>query len=431
VDYVNKLANKNNKKQLINKLKKQLGNPVRRAARAVIGKDATQLVEKFAAVTLAKSVAQRKKIKKKTRGISRSQLSLSPCVIKYALACSDPFQIAARGCCVPVGSSPSMKAHAFVRLDLTIGTSGSAIILLTPSLANDMPSIYYTNSTFSGTQLTPLTSSASFGPSGTSATIHPQWNTQAHNGPFTTLQVVGDFPTTGVSTAAFVEGKMVAAGARSQYTGTTLNESGLVYTYHDPAHEATSGLTMSTIGAYGDTLVTGVSRKTNFLVVHAVTPDEMVYSNSGPSNSAAPSGQSTLLFPYSNGNYQWPNSVASYGSYFGGVTSNSTGTYVFPVGVPIGAMVITGKAGETHHVEFVFHMEFAGPGAATMLTPTSPDPVGSDMVRTAALTLPQSQMANPKTGRWDLMYSALHAVVKAAAPRVVPAAIGAITAMLG
>jgi hypothetical protein len=79
-----------------------------------------------------------------------------------------------------------------------------------------------------------------------------------HNGPFTSSQltVTG---TDDVSVSAV--GRMVSSGLRSQYTGTTLNESGLHWAYHDPSHASLSGITVSSIGAFGDANIIGVTRR--------------------------------------------------------------------------------------------------------------------------------------------------------------------------
>jgi hypothetical protein len=375
---------------------------------------------KLAGIKLAKSVVSRPSAPK------GPVVKLSHCAAKYAMAVTDPLNPACRGACVPYGSAPSMKSHAYLRFDLVLGTGGLALIYLCPSLANDAPSLYYTNASYTGTTSTLNTPFATAGNATTAATLNTGWASLYHNGPFTSQQLTAtgsdDYQT-------FAVGRMVAAGIRSQYTGTTLNESGLHYGYHDPSHESLSGLEAANIGQFGDANIVGVSRRPFLLPVFGISEKEMTFYNS---DSSGANGVVEQLYPYANSNNQWASAYASttvINPYIQ-LSSLSTTAFYNVLGAPIGVYAVTGVAGQTFHIEFQVLMEFTGQAAATMLTPTHADISGTQMVRTAALQVPTLKIAQPTKSNWELMYSALGEVMSAAKPMVIPLLERAVTALL-
>jgi hypothetical protein len=214
-----------------------------------------------------------------------------------------------------------------------------------------------------------------------------------------------------------------------------MNESGLFYCYHDPAHGSLAGTTTATIGNFGDANVEGVSRSPCSVVVHGVNDQEMNFSSStGEENYQLQVVSECLtLFPFSCANNFWSNTYGSnLGYQVGGpAASVAAGTYVVPIGVPVGVIGITGVPGQTVHFEYVQHMEIQGVAAASSLTATEADAEGAALVKTAALTLPAAKIAEPRKSSWDLMYSALGSLWNAAKPLVVPALEAGIVALLG
>lgn len=374
---------------------------------------------KLAGIKLAKSIVPKPIIQKP------STVKLSHCAAKYALAVTDPLNPATRGACVPYGSAPSMKTTAFTRFDLTIGTGGLAFMYICPCLANDLPSVYYTTSTYTGTTSTSNQIWATAGNGTTAATFTTGWTSISHNGPFTAQQLTN---TSTDDYTPYVQGRIVAAGARAQYTGTTLNESGLFYGYHDPAHSSLSGISAATMGSFGDTNIKGVNRRPNTLAVFGVAEKEMTFYISDVTGTA---GVVEDLYPFANGNYVWESTYNNYGTTitpFITAASLPAGYYTI-AGVPVGVVAITGVAGQTVHVEYSSHLEFVGLGAASMLTPVHADVEGTQVVRTAALQLPAMQIAQPTKSSWELMYSALSSVLEAAKPMAIPLLERAVTAL--
>jgi hypothetical protein len=411
IKYINKkIINKNNNNKNKKQNKKRSNNK--------------SLVEKMFSMRLAPSVN-----KPKRRPVPKTTtVSLPKCTLKYALAVSNPFATECRGACIPIGGSPSMKTHAYNRFDVTIGTTGNALIYLTPSLANDMPSIFFTTATYAGATQSPFSGGGIIGAAGTTTTLNTGWTSVTHNGPFTAGQLAGsNLPSWGG-----VYGRVVSAGVRAQYTGTTLNESGLYYCYHDPAHSSVSGLTVSAIGNFGDTNVELVSRKPCELVTFGVASSELDYSivEAIDTSTIANPVICGTLYPYANGDYVW---AAAYNSatVVAGVQVPASGAaYGFGIGTPVGVIGVTGIAGQTVHIEYITHMEFQGAPAGAMLTPNSADPEGAAMVKTAALSMPQMKLAAPQRSSWDIMYTSLKEVWHEAKPIVVPIAERALLSLL-
>jgi hypothetical protein len=299
-------------------------------------------------------------------------------------------------------------------------------------LGNDLPSVFYTGSTWTG-GAQPVSSNASFGAAGTSSGYAIGVNFIAHNGPYSCATFMQGSSSPG--TVAPGVGRIVSAGLRAQYTGTTMNESGLYYCYHDPAHGSLAGCTTANIGAFGDANVEGISRSPCSVVVHGVNDQEMNFSAaSGEENNTSQFISECLtLFPYSNGNNFWSSAYGSVLGYQvgGPAASVAAGTYVMPIGVPIGVIGITGVPGQTVHFEYIQHMEIQGTVAASALTATEADSEGAALVRTAALTLPAAKLAEPRKSSWNLMYSALGSLWNAAKPYVVPAIEAGVIALLG
>lgn len=381
-------------------------------------------VEKFSSISLVPSAMVSGKKAASTGG----GLRMSKCGLKYALALSDPFNPAARGACIPHGGAPSGKMHAINRFDVIIGTAGVGIVVLTPCLSNDLPSGFYTTAAFTGTQAAPLATGGTFGAAGTASTLNVGWQNFNMPGPFTTNQLIAG--AAGIATVSnTVEGRIVACGIRAQYTGTTLNESGLFYCYHDLAHLSLSGVNANDLGTFGDTNITGVSRTPCCQAAFGCSETEIEFSGLNPAVPTTQGGVLSVLYPFSAGNNQWA-AVYNGTSRVQGIGIPGGSTYGFPLGCPICVMLVTGVAGQSVHIEMISHYEFQGAGAQGMLTPSTSDATSVFACRTAAMSLPAMKLASPDKSPWTLMYEGLKTVVKATVPVLVPLAEKALMAAL-
>jgi len=384
--------------------------------------------------TMPRSVAARPVPKAKPA--ATGGLSMSKCAAKFALAVSDPFNIAARGVCIPGDGTPSQKTHAFTRLEVTIGLGGVAAIYVTPCLANNLPTLAYTTSIYDGTTsdaLEPFTEGGAYGPGGDSSfggTTSGFWAAAAVNTPYTAAELsitnqIGDNP--------ICYGKVVSAGLRVQYTGTTLNESGLFKCMHEGSHSSLAGLTPNDMLGYSDTDIRGVDRRPCAMTVFPVNDMEVHYFNAQGHTTSGTNTVNTCqsLYPFSRGTAFWSVQAASstqFAAAFGPVGDSYN---YYPVGVPVGLFTVTGVPGQTVHVEYIQHMEYGGELAGPMATPTEPDIEAAKRVQSAALSVPAAKLAFPNKSNWQIMFEELKRAYKVAKPILVPAAEMALMALVG
>lgn len=364
---------------------------------------------------LAPSIAKRSLMK----APAATMVSMSKCALRYALACSDPFAPAARGACVPVGSTATHKVHAFARFDVPIGVNGAAYIYVLPCIANDLPSIIHTTATYTGVGYPPGQPWAS------GTTFNVGWDSVTHNGPYNVSDICKGLAGSGTSfgSGQLTQGKIVSVGMRAQYVGTTLNESGLYYCYHAPTHDSVSGITRAVLGSLSETNIEAVTRMPCTLTMHAVTEDEMAFRPIAENANSL----TQRLWPYCSGDNFWDD---DYGSTVTKLPVTVVGTVGIGIGTPQGVIIITGVPGQVVHLESIFHFEYAGVAAASSVTDTTPDVIGANMVRTAALTLRQEALDKPHERPWPLMVSALKRVAKSAVKVGVPLLETALASML-
>lgn len=328
----------------------------------------------------------------------KSRIALSPCALKFALAVSDPFDPAARGACIPISASPTQKVHSFIRFDAVVGTAGVGWVLISPSTANDINSILYTTSTYAGTVAVPVSANNVFFTGVTGA---------GHNGPYNAASL-----TSNNGNISYVNGRVVSAAVRLQYTGTTLNESGLFYCLQDPDHASLSGCGTADISRFETTEIHSVSRDPCMIVVFPNDENEaQIHQNSGTDTLG--------LFPFSRGVIGFNTSLNGTSSFTSGLT-----------GAPPALIMFTGVPGQTFHGEYITHLEYNGPGASALTSPVDSDAAATFQVITAAKTITEKKLDRPKLSNWSAMYEALGEMAAKSMPVLVPAAQAAVAALV-
>jgi hypothetical protein len=315
------------------------------------------------------------------------ELRMSPCAIRYAAAIADPFNPIAKMACVPRSPSiPSLKNTSISRITAYVGTQGFGFCLLTPTLANDQPSIWYTTAAFTGTSVTPLSANNTLTTGVSTSTVNLPYNTAGLSS---------------VNGAYAVFGRIVSSGLRIRYTGTTMNESGAYYCYVSPTHDnvAVTASNVNSIGNLLEATVSTIDREPCSIAAYGINDNETTYGNS---NSAI---TNNIVFPYASVNTAF-NGGFTYA--VNGVTSGS----------PIGVIIFTGVAGSSFVVEGIQHSEYAGPSAATLATPSDADTVGFDMVQAAAAILPlkKQEPQNMHSPPLQLLLDGLKEVASALKP---------------
>lgn len=337
--------------------------------------------------------------KVKPRGV---EPKLALCTQKFALACADPFHPAARGACIPSNNGSTMKAHGFARFAFQTNASGDGMLYVLPSVANNLPQVVYTGAT-STNVVNPW---STHGTTTTAGTLNTGWSTLVANVPFS-----GDLFVNSSSSTSVV-GKVVAAGLRVQYVGTTLNQGGIYYGFHSPAHSSLAGATDAQIGSFGDTQVVGVNRKPFTLNLFPVKADEMTFPTLAANAIAASGATASVTYPFSSTSSIWADTWGSVGT----AVYSALGTTVTPVGSPIGAIAISGPANSSFHCEYIVHVEYEGNGAGSMLTPNSSDMQGAEAVMAAASRAQTLRTSQPERSNASLMAEALRSLAREAMP---------------
>lgn len=353
---------------------------------------------------------------------SGKQPLLSTCALKYAMSIARPFSVEAQGACIP--SMPAQDTHkvsGFVRGDGVIGTAGVGWILISPSVANDAPTLFYTTSAYTSSTVIPVGASTTALNTGV-ATLAV--NNLPYSAQLLTTQAGNDFQ--------LLRGRVVSCGLSIQYTGTALNESGMVYLCRDPNHNNISlvpGLTatplsLGTLGSYAYTELCPFTREKCFVADFASRYDELNFPEY-TSGSTVPQITTLACYPYAIANPVFPNSLGSTSNY-----------QVSPVGVsllvspPTVAIMVTGVAGQSFHFEYTVHAEYVGQLAQASITPSDSDERGAAEVMVAANQVGMRKVASPKASYWDLLYEGLSFAAKRAAPVVIPALEKAALALL-
>jgi hypothetical protein len=257
-----------------------------------------------------------------------------------------------------------------------------------PSLAADQPSFYYTTSTFNLTNSALLASNNVLGTG-----VSPA----SHNGPYTTSQFLS---TAGHNRVVdFLAGRVLSAGIRVTYTGTTLNESGTITCYHSPDHGSAEGGNSADLQSNTGAEVKGFTRHPCELIVHPINADEVSYLRSERIEHA--------LWPFYTGNSHETN-------YEGGTAyTNQLGadgnTFYTPTACAI--IAVTGVPGSTFQIDYMAHMEFVGRAASSSLTPNEMDVSGAQAVLASAAGLLMRKQAYEGISNWEAMYEGLKSVM--------------------
>jgi hypothetical protein len=348
---------------------------------------------------------------------SNGTVQLSKCALKYALAIASPFNVAARGACIPTVPAPeSFKTTGFIRGTAFIGTAGVGYILVAPCLAKDMPALFCTNALYTGTSTLILSATNTLVPG-----IVPL---NVSGTPFISSNFVG-----GNDGQPNVSGRCVSAGLSVQYVGTLMNTSGVVYALRDPSHNnvsltATGGITgasAQSLGLRNEASVCPFTSEKCTVVDFSADMAETGYPLPNQALSF-PRNATHSIYPYCNANDSY------------GLTSGvAFGTYSvtgLTVGAATSIILFTGVPGSAVQFEYVQHCEYIGPGAASLVSSSESDLPGLSKVLGAAETIVERSNAQPKATRWGLMRDSLAEIARATAPVVLPMMESAVMALL-
>jgi len=346
---------------------------------------------------------------KKPKGRAKNNISLSLCGMRFLSGVAMPFAPESKGCCIPMLSSqPSQKETSYLRFDVTATATGNIFIYPLPCLANDgVGCIVYTT----GTAATgsPILLSATNTLSN-SATAGVTTLYTFNNLPYNMSQLTAR-ENAGVNA---ITGRVVSYGVRVHYTGTTLNQSGLIYCYHSPRHENMNisqsdggALGIAGIAGYIDADISNVSRKFCELNLYPVLPTEREYSATdvGATNYH-------IIYPYSPSNL-----FAGLGG-----TSLTYGINNINTGSPPAVVAITGlQSGAGIHVEIIQHVEYSGILADPVATHNSAHMDDLGIVSSIVENMPAIKAASKGKSLWGIVGEAAKIAARTAKKVAIPA----------
>jgi hypothetical protein len=351
----------------------------------------------------------------------RAPVRLPACALKLAVAIADPFHPSVAGVCLPtLPAIASFKNTTYVRGTCAIGTNGIGFVAVTPCLAWNTPTAYYTDATFTGLNAALLTDNN---------TLVTGVNRASSNSPFACNVYYAGSDTK----LADARGRIVSVGLSTQYVGTLMNTSGLRYMYRSPLHQAANydlatntAATPTTLSTMRDCVIVANDGARTFSADFPVGVGETDYSLLAPYTTAgvAASSYTQSVYPYSQGSSQMIN-PASTNFFYDNVNAVN-------VGVPTMLHMFTGVAGSSVYFEIVQHFEVVGVVASMAYTPSDGAPEAMQQVLNAAGDVAQQQTSDAKGGSfWNTLYDNLGRGAERMVERAVPALLDRAAAAAG
>lgn len=287
-----------------------------------------------------KSQKKRKQKQGRTKSTS-SSINFSECGAKYIMCLKNPFDMFCVGACVPrTPARPSQKISYRKRFNVSTGVEGMGFVLLCPTVSNDLPAAYATNSSY--TQPTAIKiSTDGVGAPGIYNDGLPYSQSLFNVGP--------------QSVVPQIQGRIISVGLRWRYTGTVLNQGGSLYSFVDPNHGNCNNSTLDIITGKAECVSHPVSKGWQNLVLSAVEEAELAYGS--PNELRGINDDKALLgavYPFSN--YNTLSNIAQ--GYMGGCPA----LIVFYSSVPI-----------TFECEMITHVEYIGKSVQSTLSPSHGD----------------------------------------------------------
>lgn len=369
-------------RNVLNPPSQNMGLPVRRKGAVGLNQELQLANALTRGMKFAGGGASKSKPKNKgNKGIKPKMPQLSMASAKYAAAILNPWSPESMGSFIPIGNGrPTQKTNSFQRFDFTIGTNGIGWVAVAPCVSNGAAGgilAYYTNALYTGLSVIPY-ASVLLGTLNTGVV-----SVQCTNAAYSDAALAQRYTVAGLPQGNEVYGRIVSCGLTASYTGTTLNEGGLLYCFTDPDHASVIGHTPASLGARIETDVSNVSRMKCELVDYPLNDEEANLDRTTMYQAAAGALLGTVPAPGIR-----PNVVAFYPFASGtAAVPDSTGSSVLGVpvvgGQPTMVVVATGTPGNTIHVEICQHLEYQGLGAEGRTTPSIVDRVGYEMVKGA------------------------------------------------
>jgi len=331
--------------------------------------------------------------------------TLSAHALKYALACTDPFAVGARGAGIPVGGMATHKAHANLRFVTPIGLAGFGYVLVTPTPFSDLPAFYYTDNAFVNAYAEVLVADNT-----TAVGVTRGYLPFPHA---SSVAIDADF-------FARMSTRIVSYGLRIRYVGTSLNMSGRTLLWRNQRHNPVQRVdnapaTTVTWGSKRETVIVQNGRAWQTIHDHAHENSEVELRDFDAEEKSNIGVAATNYFwPFSQGEQRF---VAFGGAEYTDVIATHH------VGAPTFGVIFTGVPGELMEIEVIAHCEYAGQSSQASATVNHDDRAGAMRVLSAAQNTALARQTSAPTGAWQVMANELSKEAQSLVPKSIPAGI--------
>lgn len=176
--------------------------------------------------------------------------------IKYFHASTQPWNSPPVG--LPIEPAlRSRKVKLWVKGVVSCGDDGTGFIGSTLSWCNDLPNVFFTDSTYLGSTFSTIPGGGVIA--------------ENCNSPFSSVQLN--------SGSLQVEARAVAAGMRIRYIGTELNRGGRILAFEHPDHSDMAGMSATDLLSFPNTHFEAVDRQWHSAHWQHIWPGEETYTN--------------------------------------------------------------------------------------------------------------------------------------------------------
>lgn len=329
--------------------------------------------EPVKAARAAAAIVGRQKKKKREQSRKKSTLILGRCATKLLTSYSEPFSSRADGVCLPIPPfTRTQKVRSYVRGIGYIGAAGFGFVAVAPCLANDAPCVYYTPTAYGMSNLGAPVNNLTWAAQSAGGINFPAW-AALPSLPYSSKDLLlndEDFANQPV------DGRICSACLKLTYTGTVLNQSGLMVGYDDPmkanvlgdqfvAGGSANGYYMNNLMSFTASEIE-TTRKTIMLPITVSSSQQQEFPHSDLTTSTSVRAR---IYPYSSGAYYEDIDVVRNGH-------------------AVSTIAISGVPGQSFFFEYVQFVEYKGPRVPqSMLTEVDADYDGfvavSDLVNKA------------------------------------------------
>lgn len=257
------------------------------------------------------------------------------CARKYYIACLHPFDVEARGACVPSWPTrPSQKATSLVSGTFQCGTTGFGFVACAPCSGNGIAGIYHSKSSYAETNINIMNGSA--------------LRAGVEQVSFSGLPYVYSQFDRSAGYEASVRSRIVSCGVRIRYVGRADAMNGRIVGYVSPDHANQNTKNFADVANLVGAKRDGVTREWRQISAMANAVNELEYGGLPYNNNVG--GFDTMLY----NNFSSGNQIDDTNSVRGGIPM---------------VFMIDATADDIFEFEAIVHCEYVGSATVAAATP--------------------------------------------------------------